>query len=55
MLHGKGLFFLIFLAAHLLIINVAGKTLLIETKDEEETQSAVAEGEGDKQKAILKF
>ena len=52
MLHGKGLFFHIFLA-HLLIINVAGKTLLIETKDEEETQSAVAEG--DKQKAILKF
>ena len=53
MLHGKGLFYLIFLSAHLLIINVAGKTLLIETKDEDETQVVVAEG--DKQKAFLKF
>ena len=49
MLHGRGLFFLI-LAAHLLIINIGGKTLLIETKDREETQSADAEGDN-----ILKF
>ena len=44
MLHGRGLFFLV-LAAHLLIIDISGKTLLIETKDKEETQSADAEGD----------
>ena len=53
MLHGRGLFLIIFLSSHFLILNIAGKTLLVETKDEEETQGAVAEG--DKQKAILKF
>ena len=44
MFHGRGLFFLV-IAAHLLIINIGGKTLLIETKDKEETQSADAEGD----------
>ena len=43
MLHGKGLLLFILWSANFLI-NVAGKTLLIETKDEEETQGAVAEG-----------
>ena len=43
MLHGRGLLLLILLSAHFLI-NVAGKTLLIETKDKEETQGTVAEG-----------
>ena len=52
MLHGRGLLLLILLSAHFLI-NVAGKTLLIETEDKEETQGAVAEGY--KRKAILKF
>ena len=40
---GKGLFVTIFLA-NVLIISVTGKTLLIETDDEQDTPNAVAQG-----------